>query len=217
MTAPTDSPQTPRTPDEAYRRLLEGNERFVTESPLHPNQDASRRAALAGGQQPFASLLGCSDSRVAAEMIFDVGLGEMFIVRTAGQVTGNVSMGSLEYGVAVLGTPLLVVLGHDGCGAVRATVEAVESGDTPPGFIGDITSSLYPSVVRTRRGGDQSVDGAVAQNVVDTVHSLAQRSHLLRRALLDGSLQIVGLTYDLHDGRVREVARLTAEDPGPTA
>lgn len=197
-------------PASAYERLLEGNARFVEGNLEHPNQDAARRAALAGGQAPFASLLGCSDSRVAAEMIFDVGLGEMFIVRTAGQVTGNVSMGSLEYGVEALGTPLLVVLGHDSCGAVRATIDAVESGETPEGFIGDIVSGLYPSIVRARRAGDTSVEGAVTRNTVDTVLSLAQRSQILRRAIDEGRLEIVGLTYDLSDGRVQEVARITA-------
>ncbi|MFI1769676.1 carbonic anhydrase, partial [Streptomyces sp. NPDC020800] len=105
------------TPRDAFDLLLAGNQRFVTGTPEHPNQDSTRRAEIAPSQQPFAVLFGCSDSRLAAEIIFDRGLGDLFVVRTAGHVMGPEVLGSIEYGVDVLGCPLVVVLGHDSCGA----------------------------------------------------------------------------------------------------
>ena len=109
------------TPALAWRRLREGNERFVNGETSHPNQDASRRSSLVENQHPFAVIFGCSDSRLAAEIIFDVGLGDVFVVRTAGQVIDDAVLGSLEYSIGVLGVPLIVILGHDSCGAVSAT------------------------------------------------------------------------------------------------
>src|SRR4051794_8196841 len=110
--------QIPITPDEAFAALMAGNRRFVTGTQDHPNQDAARRAETAPAQSPFAVLFGCADSRLAAEIIFDQGLGDLFVVRTAGQVLGVEVLGSIEYGVSLLGCPLVVVLGHDSCGAV---------------------------------------------------------------------------------------------------
>ncbi|GAA4285169.1 carbonic anhydrase [Brevibacterium daeguense] len=202
------------TPASALVRLFEGNRRFVADTPQHPNQDSSRRRALASSQAPFATLFGCSDSRVAAEMIFDVGLGEMFVVRTAGQVTDSVTIGTLEYGVEVLGTPLLVVLGHDSCGAITAAVESFGSGDVPEGFIADVVSGIYPSVVRARGAGRGDVNGTVAQNTIDTVHRLPQRSAILSRALEERRLVILGLTYHLSDGQVNVVAELGEYEGG---
>ncbi|GAA2086455.1 MULTISPECIES: carbonic anhydrase [Brevibacterium] len=198
------------TPGEAYAALMEGNARYVDGNPAHPNQDVSRRSALANVQEPFVTLFGCSDSRVAAEMIFDVGLGDMFVVRTAGQVSDSASIGTLEYGVEVLGTPLLVVLGHDSCGAVTAAVESYTTGETPGGFIEDLVTRILPSVVHARSEGFSDLQGAVVQNTIDTVMRLPRRSTLIRRALRRGSLEIVGLTYHLADGRVNLVSRLGA-------
>lgn len=196
------------TPREAFDRLMAGNRRFVEDTPAHPNQDSARREALASSQAPFATLFGCADSRVAAEMIFDVGLGEMFVVRTAGQVTDSVTIGSLEYGVAVLRTPLLIVLGHDSCGAITAGKEAFDAGEMPAGFIADVVAGLLPSVVRARGAGRGDINGTVAQNTIDTVHQLPQRSGILRAAVDEGRLTILGLTYQLSDGQVNVVARL---------
>lgn len=195
------------TPAGAYSRLLEGNERFVGDVPEHPNQDTSRRQSLATSQAPFATLFGCADSRVAAEMIFDVGLGEMFVVRTAGQVTDAVTIGSLEYGVEVLGTPLLIVLGHDSCGAVTAAVDSFTTGNTPGGFIADVVAQLLPSVVRAQAKGIHDVTGTVEQNTVDTVELLYNRSRILRDAVDSGRLVMLGMTYHLEDGRVKVVAQ----------
>ncbi|WP_037625545.1 carbonic anhydrase [Streptomyces aureus] len=125
--------QTP-TPRDAFDLLMAGNQRFVSGTPEHPNQDATRRTEIAPSQQPFAVLFGCSDSRLAAEIIFDRGLGDLFVVRTAGHVAGTEVLGSIEFGVSVLNAPLVVVLGHDSCGAVAAARSALENGQTPGGF-----------------------------------------------------------------------------------
>src|SRR5919198_6012927 len=127
--------EAPLSPAQAYEVLKAGNRRFVENTLQHPNQDADYRASLAPGQRPFAVLFGCSDSRLAAEIIFDQGLGDLFVVRTAGHVTGPEVLGSIEYGVGVLGTPLVVVLGHDSCGAVGAACAALEDGMTPAGYV----------------------------------------------------------------------------------
>src|SRR5215468_11494259 len=129
-------------PAAALALLLEGNKRFVAGDRLHPNQDADRRAAVAPVQRPFAVLFGCSDSRLAAEIIFDRGLGDMFVVRTAGHVVGPEVLGSVEYGVAILETPLVAILGHDYCGAVGAALESVASGTSPKGFVRDVVDRV---------------------------------------------------------------------------
>src|SRR5579859_4388113 len=133
------------TPAEAFELVLAGNRRFVTGEVLHPNQDAARRAALAPAQAPFAVLFGCSDSRLAAEIIFDRGLGDLFVVRTAGHVMGPEVLGSIEYGVGGLGCPLVVVLGHDACGAVAAARAAVQDGTAAEGYVRDVIERVTPS------------------------------------------------------------------------
>lgn len=194
-------------PNQAWKQLLEGNRRFVDDTPRHANQDAARREALSNNQMPFVTLFGCSDSRVAAEMIFDVGLGDMFVVRNAGQVIDPVTLGSLEYGVEILGTPLLVVLGHDNCGAVTAAYNSYDTGDTPPGFISDVVARILPTVARARKNNRTTVNATVAQNTMDTVEKVIQLSAIISRAVDEGRLIIVGLTYQLHDGRTTVVAQ----------
>ena len=199
-------------PNQAWKRLLEGNQRFVDDVPQHPNQDTARRESLSGSQTPFVTLFGCSDSRVAAEMIFDVGLGDMFVVRNAGQVVDPVTLGSLEYGVEMLGTPLLVVLGHDSCGAVTAAYNAYDSGETPPGFISDVVARILPTVARARKNGRTTVNETVGQNTMDTVDKIMQLSTIIKTAVDDGRLIIVGLTYQLHDGRTTVVAQYGGDE-----
>ena len=123
------------TPAEAWEVLAEGNRRFVAGEPSHPNQNAERRSGLTAGQAPVAVIFGCADSRLAAEIIFDLGLGDVFVVRTAGHVIDDAVLGSIEYGVDVLEIPLVIVLGHNSCGAVTATVESYISGTMPRGFV----------------------------------------------------------------------------------
>ena len=199
-------------PNQAWKRLLEGNRRFVDDVPQHPNQDTARRESLSDSQTPFVTLFGCSDSRVAAEMIFDVGLGDMFVVRNAGQVVDPVTLGSLEYGVELLGTPLLVVLGHDSCGAVTAAHNAYDSGETPPGFISDVVSRILPTVARARKNNRTTINETVAQNTMDTVDKIMQLSTIIKTAVDDGRLIIVGLTYQLHDGRTTVVAQYGGDE-----
>ena len=199
-------------PNQAWNRLLEGNQRFVDDVPRHPNQDTARRESLSDSQTPFVTLFGCSDSRVAAEMIFDVGLGDMFVVRNAGQVVDPVTLGSLEYGVEMLGTPLLVVLGHDSCGAVTAAHNAYDSGETPPGFISDVVSRILPTVARARKNNRTTINETVAQNTMDTVDKIMQLSTIIKTAVDDGRLIIVGLTYQLHDGRTTVVAQYGGDE-----
>src|SRR5258705_597906 len=132
----------PTDPDQALRLLLAGNRRFVLGQREHPNQDADRRTAVVPGQRPFAVLFGCSDSRLAAEIIFDQGLGDLFVVRTAGHVVGPEVLGSIEYAVAALDVSLIAVLGHDSCGAIGAALETLRSGINPAGFLPDVVERV---------------------------------------------------------------------------
>lgn len=195
----------PISPAHAYEELRAGNRRFVENSPRHPNQDADHRASLAPGQRPFAVLFGCSDSRLAAEIIFDQGLGDLFVVRTAGQVTGPEVLGSIEYGVSVLGAPLVVVLGHDSCGAVTAARQTVIEGASPPGFLRDIVERVTPSVLSARADGKTEVDEIVDVHIQRTTDLLLERSTVLSKEVEEGRCAVVGLCYHLADGSVREV------------
>jgi carbonic anhydrase len=196
----------PSSPAEAYAALLEGNARFVHGDRLHPNQDSDRRSESAPRQRPFAVLFGCSDSRLAAEIIFDRGLGDLFVVRTAGHVAGAEVMGSVEYGVNVLGAPLVVVLGHDSCGAVTAACEAERGGAVPAGYIGDVVERVMPSVLSARAAGYTEVDQFVDVHIRRTVDGLVQRSVLLADEVAAGRCAVVGLSYKLAQGTVSCVA-----------
>ncbi|MEV7186600.1 carbonic anhydrase [Kitasatospora sp. NPDC093102] len=186
--------------------MMEGNARFVAGNPEHPNQDAGRRAALAPAQRPFAVLFGCSDSRLAAEIIFDQGLGDLFVVRTAGHVTGAEALGSIEYGVSVLDCPLVVVLGHDSCGAVAAALDSLEQGRLPGGFVRDVVERVTPSVLSARAAGIEDRDGIVDEHIRQTVDLLVERSQALAARVAEGKVAVVGLSYRLRDGRARLVA-----------
>jgi carbonic anhydrase len=196
----------PLTPAYALDVLLAGNRRFVAGDRLHPHQDADRRAALAPAQHPFAVLFGCADSRLAAEIIFDRGLGDLFVVRTAGHVMGPEVLGSIEYGVEVLGAPLVAVLGHDSCGAVAATMAAMVSGVTPAGFMRDVVERVMLSVV-SAGGGIADPDTAGEEHVRYTVDLLVDRSSVLADRVAAGSCAVVGLSYRLTEGSVRLVAQ----------
>src|SRR5205814_4912443 len=147
MSAMIDLPASPiTTPEEALGELRAGNERFVAGTRVHPNQDAEHRAALASVQTPFAVVFGCSDSRLAAEIIFDRGLGDLFVVRTAGHTIGPEVLGSIEYAVTILNLPLVVVLGHNSCGAVHAARDAVAGGAPPSGHLRAVVDAIVPSI-----------------------------------------------------------------------
>ncbi|MET4619715.1 carbonic anhydrase [Arthrobacter sp. 2762] len=194
------------TPALAWRRLQEGNERFVAGESLHPNQDASRRSSLIENQNPFAVIFGCSDSRLAAEIIFDLGLGDAFVVRTAGQVIDDAVLGSLEYSIAELRVPLIVILGHDSCGAVKATKAAVETGEMPVGFIRDLVERITPSVLTSLRNEQEDVNDMVVEHVKQTSARLADSSRVISDAIDDGRVAVVGLSYKLDEGRAALVS-----------
>jgi carbonic anhydrase len=195
----------PGTPAEAWDALAEGNARFVTGDHRHPHQDAATRGQLASGQQPFALIFGCSDSRVAAEIVFDQGLGDLFIVRTAGHVVDSGVLGSIEYGVAVLGIPLIGILGHDACGAVAATVQALDEGPMPGGYLRDLVERVTPSVLAARQSGLVSTDDIEAEHVRQTGMLLVERSTVLAEAVAAERCAVVELVYGLAEGRTRVV------------
>lgn len=193
-------------PRRAFELLRAGNQRFVAGTPAHPNQDAARRAETAPAQRPFAVLFGCSDSRLAAEVIFDRGLGDLFVVRTAGHVVGAEVLGSVEYGVEVLDCPLVVVLGHDSCGAIGAACAALETGVTPGGYIRDVVERVTPSVLAARAAGRVRPGEILAEHVGHTVDLLLNRSQALAQRVADGRVAVVGLSYRLADGGADLVA-----------
>ncbi len=202
--ATTAQPHQPVTAEQALARLKEGNRRHLDGEAIHHRMTSrERRAALAEEQRPFCVLVGCSDSRVPPEVLFGCGLGELFIVRNAGNVVDLAAMGSIEYGVVVLGAPLVVVLGHERCGAVQAAVNVVEHDAVYPGSIGQMIEPIIPAVLRARRDGAANLlDRSVRQNVLRIVSRLRDTEQLLIEPQRAGRLKIVGARYDLDDGSV---------------
>ncbi|MET8613723.1 MULTISPECIES: carbonic anhydrase [Streptomyces] len=195
-----------RSPDDAFEMLMSGNQRFVTGLPEHPNQDAARRAETAPAQSPFAVMFGCSDSRLAAEIIFDQGLGDLFVVRTAGHVVGAEVLGSIEYGVSVLDCPLVVVLGHDSCGAIAAARAAADGGRAPAGFVRDVVERVTPSVLAARAAGRNQEEDFLHEHIRHTVGLLLDRSRVLAERVAAGRVGVAGLSYRLADGSARLVS-----------
>jgi carbonic anhydrase len=189
------------TPVTAWKALKEGNERFIAGKPAHPSQSLEHRASLTAGQKPIAAILGCSDSRVAAELIFDQGLGDIFVVRTAGQAIDTAVLGSIEYAVAVLNVPLIVVLGHDSCGAVKAAIGAIDDGAIPGGFVRDVVERVASSILLGRREGLTRVDEFEERHVRETVAQLVDRSATIAERVEKGTLGIAGITYRLAKGK----------------
>jgi carbonic anhydrase len=196
------TPMPNSNPVSAWKALREGNDRFVAGQPEHPSQSIEHRTSLADGQTPTAVVFGCADSRVAAEIIFDQGLGNMFVVRTAGHVMDAAVLGSIEYAVTVLSVPLIVVLGHDSCGAVKATLAALDEGVLPGGYVLDIVERVTPSILLGRYDGLTRVDEFEARHVIETTKQLVGRSKVVSDGVESGTLAIAGLTYQLADGRV---------------
>jgi carbonic anhydrase len=190
------------TPDEALALLKEGNDAFLTDAPSRSARDRDRRIEIARGQTPFAVLVSCSDSRVPPELLFGRGLGELFIVRNAGNTVDTTALGSIEYAILELGVPLVVVLGHERCGAVGAAVSVVQENATFPGAIGEMVEPIIPAVLVAQKQGGDLLDNAVRANVSRTVHRLRTAEALLSEPLETGRLRIVGARYDLEDGSV---------------
>ncbi len=193
----------PETPAEAWKAIMDGNNRFATGTQAHPRQDVDRIEAVADVQRPFATLFGCADSRLSAEIIFDVGLGDLFVVRNAGQVIAETILGSLEFSVEVLKVPLILVLGHDNCGAIRATIDAAEGHSPAQGeFIASLVKKIIPTVEAAHAEGITEIDDITELHVVATVDEILSRSKLIAEAVADGRLAIIGANYRLNVGEV---------------
>jgi carbonic anhydrase len=210
------------TPAEAWAALRAGNQRFVDDAATHPSQGVDRRRELQAAQHPHTVILGCSDSRVSPEIVFDQGLGDVFVVRTAGHVVEPAVLGSIEYGVGVLGARLVVVLGHGSCGAVAATAHTLATGEQPPGFVRAVVDRVIPSVsgITSRddgalRSGAIDADVLRTEHVRRTVELIQGSSAALGGAVGEGRAAIVGAEYDFADGSVRlvEVAGDVGEHP----
>ncbi len=197
--ATADAPSTANA-DDALKLLLEGNRRFVSGNLNSVTRDemARRRAELARGQKPFAIVLCCSDSRVGPEIVFDQELGNIFVVRTAGEVLDAAGIGSLEYAVAHLGSPLLLVLGHEHCGAVAAAVADAKE----PGQIANIVTAIRPAVAKTKSSPGDPLDNAIRANVQDIAARLRTTSPVLAEAIKAGRLKVKGAVFSLKTGRV---------------
>lgn len=198
-------PKTSLTPAQALARLMEGNRRFITDQDNPSDLTSRRRLALARGQGPFAALVGCADSRVGPEHLFGAGLGELFIVRTAGNYVDDAGFGSLAYAVAALGVPLVVVLGHERCGAVDAATKLVVNNEQLPPSLTRMVEPILPAVIdaRASNGGGDLLDRAIHQNVRHVTRSLRQSPDpLLAEPLRSGKLMVVGAYYDLDTGQV---------------
>lgn len=192
-------------PQTVLNRLIEGNGRFANGAPEHPNQGPEHRSDLVDGQAPAAMVLGCADSRVPAEIVFDTGLGELFVVRTAGQALDSAVIGSLEFGANQLGISLLVVLGHENCGAVTAAAGALDGGEFPGGYLDSIVTQLTRPLQKAQLEGKNDMSDYVDANVLAISRRLVQESVVLRDAVSSGKLQIVPMTYDLHNGLARQL------------
>jgi carbonic anhydrase len=197
-----DAPNKNITPDEALKRLIDGNNRFLNETRTSPNQTIKRVTELSESQAPFAAILGCADSRVPSEIVFDQGLGDLFVCRIAGNVATSEEIGSLEFGTLVLGAKVIMVMGHARCGAVQAAIQ----GGRFPGQISSLINNLRVGVERAERNpGTDKLQSAIKANVLHQVETLS-RSSVLGELIDKNELKIVGSYYDLSTGKVNLVS-----------
>jgi len=191
------------TPDQALERLRQGNIKYRSDNPTRPENSASRRAGLISGQQPFVAVLGCSDSRAPTEFVFNAGVGEVFTARVAGNSSLPGMVGTLEYAVAVLKVPLIMVMGHENCGAVSAAKTVVENGTVLPGELGAMVAPIIPAVVRSMQaGGNDVVNNAVRLHAQSTARWLRSENAIVANAVGSGALKVVASYYDLDAGSV---------------
>lgn len=199
-------PQNVLSPDAALKRLREGNARYV-DGVSRRHDFKHEREALAGGQNPYAAVLSCADSRIAPEYAFDTGRGDLFVCRVAGNFAGVETIASMEYAVAVLGAPLILVLGHDSCGAVDATLKALKDDTPPPGHIPSLVDAIAPAAKAAMQQGGEVLDRAIRQNVIDNVAKLKSATPILNAAVEQGKLRVVGGIYRLTTGAVDLIAQ----------
>lgn len=197
----------PATADDAWAVLAAGNERFAAGAPWHPHEDETYRESLVDGQHPIACVLSCADSRVTPELVFDQGLGDLFTVRSAGEVLDDAVVGSIEYAVEHVAVPLVVVLGHAGCGAVQATVDVVRGGPAPDGSIAALVQAIEPAVRGVTAGGDDDayLADCVAAQARQAAAALAGASPIVHEAVAAGRTAVVAGVYDLESGRVSQL------------
>lgn len=199
-------PQNAITPQAALDRLMAGNARYAANK-LDIKDFAAGRAARAKAQYPIASILSCADSRVAAELLFDQIPGDLFVVRVAGNYLNGDVLSSLEYGVGVLNTPLVMVLGHSECGAIKATIQEIESPKPLPGHIWDITDAVRPGIADVvKAGGADVLEKAIDANVAYNVARIAAAQPIIAEAVKAGRVRVVGAEYELATGKVRLLA-----------
>ena len=201
---PPPKPQNVLSPDASLERLRQGNARYV-EGVSRRHDFKHEREALAGGQNPFAAILSCADSRIAPEYAFDSGRGDLFVCRVAGNFANNDTVASMEYGVAVLGVPLILVLGHDSCGAIDATIKSLKDDKPLPGHMPSLVEGVAPAVKAVLPQGGDTLGNAIRQNVIDNVAKLSAATPILSAAVEQHSLKVVGGVYGLKDGRVEMV------------
>ncbi|TWB48757.1 carbonic anhydrase [Bradyrhizobium sacchari] len=188
-------------PDAALKRLLKGNDRYV-QGASRADDFRRERSVLVEGQNPYAAVLSCADSRVAPELVFDTGLGDLFVCRVAGNFVNEDTLASMEYAVAVLNTPLILVLGHDHCGAIDATIKSLHSDKPPPGHISSLVAALAPAVNASREQTGDPLAKATRQNVIDNVNKLKSTGPILDAAVEQNRLKIVGGLYRIDTGKV---------------
>ena len=198
-------PQNVLSSDAALKRLMKGNERYV-EGEMRRHDFKREREALVGGQNPYAGILSCADSRIAPEYAFDSGRGDLFVCRVAGNFANDDTVASMEYAVAMLNTPLIMVLGHDSCGAVDATIKSLKDNVTLPGHLPALVTSLAPAVKAVSGQPGNSLDNAIRQNVRDNVAKLKSATPILSAAVEQRKLKVVGGIYRLKDGRVEMIS-----------
>ena len=192
-------------PDEVVQRLLNGNQRFVKGTTKNPRRAPADFRALAEGQRPAAVIMGCADSRVPPELLFDQGVGDLFVVRVAGNVVGGGGVfvkGSIEYAVAELGVRLIMVLGHSSCGAVKAAIKHVDDGDPLPGAIAELVNRIRPAVIKAKDMPGDRLANAISANVLLGVETLNNLDPIVRPAVSKGQVKVVGAVYDLRTGAV---------------
>ena len=197
-------PENVLSPEAALKRLLKGNERYV-EGVMARHDFKREREALVGGQNPYAAVLSCADSRIAPEYAFDSSRGDLFVCRVAGNFASEETIASLEYAVAVLGTPLILVLGHDACGAVDATIKSLKDDKPLPGHLPSLVQAIAPAVKAVSSRGGDTLENAIRQNVIDNVAKLRSSSPILSAAVNDKKIQVAGGIYRLNSGKVELV------------
>ena len=200
-TKPPPKPDNVISPDASLKRLMDGNTRYV-DGVARRHDFKHEREALAGGQNPYAGILSCADSRIAPEYAFDSARGDLFVCRVAGNFANEDSVASFEYGVAVLAVPLILVLGHDSCGAIDATIKSLKDDKPLPGHLPSLVAALAPAVKAVAQQAGDTLDNAIRQNVIDTVARLKSAGPILSAAVEQKKLRVVGGVYRLKDGRV---------------